>query len=162
MGVSIEADLYDYIRDNIRHWVGKNFGSQELEDPSWDINALARHLTTALNKRDRTVKNLTVFHLEMLIKEMPDEKRAKLTARIVEKLERLGGSMVSIKTSGVEDFNHPVKGETRGIRIKMDLEMVYDALHIRGFNRWLERQEEGHGDVLTFMLMNDNTSMSVF
>lgn len=162
MGVSIEADLYDYIRDNIRHWVGKNFGSQELEDPSWDIDTLARHLTTALNKRDKTVRNLTMFHLEMLIKEMSDKERAELTARIVEKLERLGGSMVSINTSGVEELRTPVKGETRAIRVKIDLEMVYDAPHIRGFNRWLERQEEGHGDVLTFMLMNDNTSMSVF
>ena len=31
--------------DIIYKWVGENFGTQEAEDPSWDIKALADHLS---------------------------------------------------------------------------------------------------------------------
>lgn len=33
----LEKIIYD--------WVGKNYGTQEAEDPSWDIKALADHLS---------------------------------------------------------------------------------------------------------------------
>lgn len=96
MSVSIEADLYDFIKDSIRHWVGKNFGSQELDDPSWNIEALSYHLTRALNKRDRAVKSMTNFTLTVYLKEMSDEQRASLMSRLTEKLERVGGSLTSV------------------------------------------------------------------
>lgn len=36
----------------IIEWVGKNYGTQEAEDPSWDIEALADHLSKSDIKPD--------------------------------------------------------------------------------------------------------------
>jgi len=33
-----------HIIDIITRWVGKNYGSQEADDPSWNITALAREI----------------------------------------------------------------------------------------------------------------------
>lgn len=32
------------IKEIITKWVGKNFGTQEMEDPSWDIGALSEEI----------------------------------------------------------------------------------------------------------------------
>lgn len=36
----------------IHEWVGKTYGTQEAEDPSWDIEALAKHLSESDIKPD--------------------------------------------------------------------------------------------------------------
>lgn len=154
MSVSIEADLYDFIKDSIRHWVGKNFGSQELDDPSWNIEALTYHLTRALNKRDRAVRSMSNFALTLYLKEMSDEQRAGIMSRLTEKLERVGGSLTSI-TSSNEKFNEAIGGETKGIRAVIKADIPTNRYAVRGFNRWLERQQEGHGTILRFMLEAD-------
>lgn len=154
MSVSIEADLYDFIKDSIRHWVGKNFGSQELDDPSWNIEALSYHLTRALNKRDRAVKSMTNFTLTVYLKEMSDEQRASLMSRLTEKLERVGGSLTSV-TSSNEEFPDAIGGETKGIKVVVKVDIPTNRYAVRGFNRWLERQQEGHGTILRFMLETD-------
>lgn len=152
MSVSVEADLYDFIRDSIRHWVGKNFGSQELDDPSWNIDDLSAHLTKKLNKREQTVKSLKPFDLTITMREsITDGERATLMKRVVEKLERVGGSLTKISYSH-DTLDNPLKGETKVTRakIKVDVPSNYHAL--RGFVRWLERQEEGHDLFLSFIL----------
>lgn len=154
MSVSIEADLYEFIRDSIRHWVGKNFGSQELDDPSWSIDGLTFHLTRALNKRDRAVRSMSNFTLTLYLKEMPDEQRAEIMSRLTEKLERVGGSLTSI-TSSNEKFPDSIGGETKGIRVVIKVDIPTNRYAVRGFNRWLERQQEGHGTILRFMLETD-------
>lgn len=40
----MEEQINDKIKAIIHNWVGKNFGTQEAEDPSWDIEALAEEL----------------------------------------------------------------------------------------------------------------------
>jgi hypothetical protein len=32
------------IKARIRQWVKENYGQSELDNPSWDINSLAKHL----------------------------------------------------------------------------------------------------------------------
>ena len=37
---------------SIKEWVKYNFGESEADDPSWDINALAHHLSLELKKKE--------------------------------------------------------------------------------------------------------------
>ena len=78
MSVSVEADLYDFIKDSIRHWVGKNFGSQEVEDPSWNIEDLSAYLTKKLNKREQTVKSLKTFDLSVTLRESISDREGRV------------------------------------------------------------------------------------
>ena len=154
MSVNIEADLYEFLKDSIRHWVGKNFGSQELDKPSWNIDALTYHLTKALYKRYRAISCMANSTLTVYLKEMSDEKRAELVSRITEKLDRVGGSLTSI-TSSNEEFGTAISGETKGIKVVIKADLPTNRYAVRGFNRWLERQQEGNGSVLRFMLEAD-------
>lgn len=154
MSVNIEADLYEFLKDSIRHWVGKNFGSQELDDPSWNIDALTYHLTKALYKRYRAISNMANFTLTVYLKEMSDEKRAELMSRITEKLDRVGGSLTSIAYSN-EEFDKPIGGETKGIKATIKADIPTNRYAVRGFNRWLDRQQEGNGSILRFVFNAD-------
>lgn len=161
MSVGVEADLYDFIRDSIRHWVGKNFGSQELDSPSWNIDYLSAHLTKKLNKREQTIKSLKSFNLTIFMREsITDEERATLMKRVVEKLERVGGSLTAISYSH-DTLNTPLKGETKIIRAKIKVDIPENHYALRGFNRWLERQEEGHGLFLSYLLDKDRESNGI-
>lgn len=152
MSVSIEADLYDFTRDSIRNWVGKNFGSQELEEPSWDIDELASYLTRCLNKRKQTISQLTDFDLVICLKEMPDEERAKIMDRVFEKLDRVGGSLKTISYDR-DSLEEPIQGEKKIIRVKIAMEVPTNDRAVRGLDRWLERQRDGHGTILRYDLM---------
>lgn len=161
MSVSVEADLYDFIRDSIRHWVGKNFGSQELDDPSWSIDDLSAHLTKKLNKREQTIKSLKPLTLTITMREkITDEERATLIKRVMEKLERVGGSFTAISYSH-DTLDNPLKGETEVIRAKIKVDVPANYYALRGFNRWLERQEEGHDLFLSYMLDENRDSNGI-
>lgn len=152
MSVSIEADLYDFTRDSIRNWVGKNFGSKELEEPSWNIDELASYLTRRLNKREQTINQLTEFGLVICLKEMPDEERAKIMNRVFEKLDRVGGSLKTISYDR-DSLTEPIQGERKIIRVKIKMEVPTNNRAVRGLDRWLERQRDGHGTILKYDLI---------
>lgn len=153
MSVSIEADLYDFTRDSIRNWVGKNFGSKELEEPSWNINELALYLTRCLNKREQTIRQLTGFDLVICLKEMPDEERAKIMDRVFEKLDRVGGFLKTISYDR-DKLAEPLQGEREIIRARITMEVPDNNRAIRGLDRWLERQRDGHGTILRYDLIS--------
>ena len=41
-------NLAQFVADNIREYVGQNFGTQEMEDPSWSVPPLAVHIATGI------------------------------------------------------------------------------------------------------------------
>lgn len=47
---SIENGLQTLIKNTIEKWVGENYGTQERDDPSWDIKSLSAHITNAIMK----------------------------------------------------------------------------------------------------------------
>lgn len=156
--VNIEADLYEFFKDSIRHWVGKNFGSQEVESPSWNIEELSYHLTKALCKRDRAVNSMASFTLVVYLKEMSDEQRANLVSRITDKLDRVGGSLSSIMSSH-EEFDKAINGETKGFKVIIKADLPTNRYAVRGFNRWLGRQQEGNGTILRSTFEVDGNSL---
>ena len=40
----MKEEIEKLIHDAILKWVGKNYGTQEMEDPSWSVEALAEEL----------------------------------------------------------------------------------------------------------------------
>lgn len=48
--MQLNDNLNKFISDTIYHWVGRNFGSQEMEDPSWNVESLSDYLTKKLYK----------------------------------------------------------------------------------------------------------------
>lgn len=147
MSVKLEADLEDFIKDSMEHWVGKNFGTHEVEEPSWNIGALSKYLAGAINKRQATRENLENYELVVITKETPDEERGKFISRVQEKIERIGGVFISCQHNK-DDFNFPIGGETSGYKLYFKLELPRDVFKARAFNRWLERQQDGQGGVL--------------
>ena len=71
--------------------------------------------------------------------------------RVVEKLERVGGSLTSISYSH-DTLNNPIKGETKVVKASIKVEIPMNMYALRGFSRWLERQEDGHDLFLTYAL----------
>lgn len=56
-------DLQEFLSKTIYHWVGRNFGSQEADDPSWNIEALSKYLAKELNTRERAITNTKPYEL---------------------------------------------------------------------------------------------------
>ena len=48
--IETQEELEIIIRRAIKKWVGANFGSQEMEEPSWNIEELSKHLSKVLGK----------------------------------------------------------------------------------------------------------------
>lgn len=48
--IKTQEELEIIIRRAIKKWVGDNFGSQEMDDPSWNIEELSKHLSKVLGK----------------------------------------------------------------------------------------------------------------
>ena len=154
MSVKLEADLEDFIKDSIEHWVGKNFGTHEVEEPSWNIEALSKYLTGAINKRQATIVSLDSYQLTIITKDTPDKERSKFISRVQDKIERIGGVFLSCQHNK-DDFDFPIEGETSGYKLFFKLELPRDAFKTRAFNRWLERQQEGQGGVLRTLLCKE-------
>lgn len=146
MRISLESDTYDFIRENIRHWVGRNFGSQELEEPSWNIDELSSFLANKINKREETIKNLTDKRLVVYTTLPSQRDRSALVASILEKIRRCGGSNKKIIYGDVERVGGAVRYE-----ITFDMELPSnDRFAERGMLRWLERQRDGSRNIDSF------------
>lgn len=156
MSVKLEADLEDFIKDSIEHWVGKNFGTHEVEEPSWNIGALSKYLAGAINKRQATIVSLDSYQLTIITKETSDKERSKFISRVQDKIERIGGVFLSCQHNK-DDFAFPIEGEMSGYNLLFRLELPRDAFKTRAFNRWLERQQEGQGGVLRTLLYKEGS-----
>ena len=51
--MELNDKLFNFFNKEIYKWVAKNFGTQEAEDPSWNIEALSAHLASVLLKKVR-------------------------------------------------------------------------------------------------------------
>ena len=48
----MEEQVEEILKKNIYEWVKKNFGQSEADDPSWDIDTLAKALSQGMLKYD--------------------------------------------------------------------------------------------------------------
>lgn len=116
-------DLQTFLSKKIYHWVGKNFGSQEADDPSWNIDELSKYLAQELDKRDG--KNLKSYELSVLLKTDCDVSKA------IDELEFLvyvhGGKNISIENEGTKRLAYKIHDNTHAVHIYIEAELPEDA-----------------------------------
>lgn len=79
----------------IYNWVADNFGESEANDPSWNIEALADHISKLdidpdelnANTKWRAFDELREFNLEQDIKEVAESKGITLTKPEIETIK---------------------------------------------------------------------------
>jgi len=54
--MELNDKLFKFFDKEIYAWVAKSFGTQEADDPSWNIEDLSAHLASELLKKVRSVK----------------------------------------------------------------------------------------------------------
>lgn len=79
--MNIEKELHKFLYK----WVGKNFGTQEAEDPSWSIEALAHDLAIEFMELDEQSK---IINITDDILDVAEDNNIRLTKREAEAMAR--------------------------------------------------------------------------
>lgn len=104
-----DNNLTNYIEATIAHWVGKNFGSQELDDPSWNIRALSEYLAKELAKR-KAGKDVVATH-ELTVLFRTDANISNEVTKVKEAITFYGGKIVSEENDGEKRLAYPIQDE---------------------------------------------------
>lgn len=114
-------DLQDFLSKKIYHWVGRNFGSQEADEPSWNIDDLSKYLAKELGKRERAIANTKPYELTILFRTELDAE--KELYRVREMIEREGGKVVSMEIEGKKRLAYRINNEEYATYTYMNLEL---------------------------------------
>lgn len=114
-------DLQDFLSKKIYHWVGRNFGSQEADDPSWNIDDLSKYLAKELRQRDRAIANTKPYELTVLFRTELDAEKELYKVR--EMIEREGGKVVYMEVDGKKRLAYSINNEEYAIYTYMNLEL---------------------------------------
>lgn len=114
-----DKQLQKDIQEIITKWVGRNYGSQEVEDPSWNITALSRCIAKELNKKISSTMPKPNHELTVLLREDADKDEA------IEKLKTLienkGGMIVKTEDNGVKRLAYAIQGQEKARYIYFDI-----------------------------------------
>ena len=102
-----EKELRDFIKKTIEEWVGRNFGSQELDDPSWNIEALARCISKELASKVPFPKQKK-YELTVLYDPNCDLEVAKTKVENI--ISAGGGKVVKVEDDGEKRVPYPIRG----------------------------------------------------
>lgn len=118
-------DLQTFLSKKIYHWVGKNFGSQEADDPSWDINELSKYLAREIGKRDRQTANMKPYELTVLFR--PELYGDQEMPKIIELVERFGGVVISSEIEGKKRLAYRINNNDYAIYTYLNVELPEGA-----------------------------------
>lgn len=114
-----DKQLQKDIQEIITKWVGRNFGTQEMDDPVWDIKALSRCIAKELNKKINSTMPKPNHELTVLLREDADKDEA------IEKLKTLvenkGGMVVKTEDEGVKRLAYDIQGQKKARYIYFDI-----------------------------------------
>ena len=117
--------LEEFFNKTIYHWVGKNFGSKEADDPSWNIEALSKYLAKEMGRREQKILNLEPYELTVLLHEACDTGTS--IAHVVDIVERFGGRVISSENEGRKRLAYKINNEEFAQYIYMNIELPKDA-----------------------------------
>lgn len=142
-------NLTNYIQATISHWVGKNFGSQELDNPSWNIEALSSYLARELGKRESKLKGLMPYELTVLFRTDCDESSA--LAEVERIIKQYGGEIINEENDGKKRLAYKIQNEEFAIYYYLDIMIPSDAP--AKLSSWLNLEDE----VLRYLLVRKDT-----
>lgn len=118
-------DLQTFLSKKIYHWVGKNFGSQEADDPSWNIDELSNYLAREIGKRDRQTANMKLYELTVLFR--PELYGEQEMPKIIELVERFGGKVISSEVEGKKRLAYRINNNDYAIYTYLNIELPEGA-----------------------------------
>lgn len=114
-----DKQLQKDIQKIIEQWVGRNYGTQEMDDPSWNIKALSRCIAKELNKKINSTMPKPNHVLTVLLREDADKDEA------IEKLKTLvenkGGMIIKTEDNGVKRLAYAIQGQEKARYIYFDI-----------------------------------------
>lgn len=117
--------LSNFIERKTKQWVGRNFGSQEVEDPSWDIKNLSKYLADCLELKGVKLSDTDPYELTVLLYEDSDTSTG--ISSVVDIIERFGGRVVSSENEGRKRLAYKINNEEFAQYIYMNVELPKDA-----------------------------------
>ena len=117
--------LSNFIERKTKQWVGRNFGSQEVEDPSWDIENLSKYLADCLELKGLRMTDTDPYELTVLLHE--DCGAGTSIAHVVDIIERFGGRVISSENEGRKRLAYKINNEEFAQYIYMNIELPKDA-----------------------------------
>ena len=117
--------LSSFIERKTKQWVGRNFGSQEVEDPSWNIEDLSKYLADCLELKGLRMTDTDPYELTVLLHEACDIGAS--VANVVDIVKRFGGRVISSENDGKKRLAYKINGEEFAQYIYMNIELPKDA-----------------------------------
>ena len=104
-----DEELRKQIKESIKKWVGRNYGTQEVEDPSWNISALSRQITRDLLKAHPVLGNSANYELTVLVPTELDPNTVHDKIKGI--VERAGGVVNHYEHDGSKRLAYPINNQ---------------------------------------------------
>lgn len=118
-------NLTDYIQKTISHWVGRNYGSQEAEDPSWNIKELSSYLARKLGERGENRQKLVPYELSVLFR--TDCQENIEVERVRHFIRDFGGEIILEENDGKKRLAYNIKNQEYAIYYYFDIMIPKDS-----------------------------------
>lgn len=143
-------NLTDFIEATISHWVGRNFGSQEVNEPSWNIKELSSYLSKELAKDWLPKNNLESYELTTLLPEELDaqEVETKISEYIT---HTIGGVVTKVDDEGVKRLAYSIRNKEQARYIYWEIALPKDGAV--KLSSWLNIND----NVLRYLLVKADT-----
>lgn len=147
--MQLNGNVEKFIKDNIYHWVGKNFGSQEAEDPSWNIEALSEYLAKKLYKEYGTP--CKKYELTLLLDPESDVEEAvdKIEKHIK---ERNHGMVFKRDNEGKKRLAYGIQGKDYAVYYYLNIGLPTTS-EASVLSSWLNIND----DILRYLLVIQDT-----
>lgn len=109
------------IEDSMKKWVGKNYGTQEMENPSWDTYRLSNYIASALLRELKEMNEPKRYNLTLIFRNDCDLDKNK--EKLAELIKKYGGDILSEKNEGTKNLAYKINGEKKGIFYYIDLDL---------------------------------------
>lgn len=142
-------NLTDFIEATISHWVGKNFGSQEVNEPSWNIKELSAYLSKELAK-NYLKRDGIEYELTTLLPEEADtqEVETKISEYIA---HNIGGMVGKIDDEGIKRLAYTINNKEKARYLYWDITLPKDGAV--KLSSWLNIND----NVLRYLLVQVDT-----
>lgn len=120
-----DNNLTDYLEATISHWVGRNFGSQEVNEPSWNIKELSSYLARKLGEREEKRQKLVPHELTVLFR--TDCQENIEVERVRRFIKDFGGEIILEENDGKKRLAYNIKNQEYAIYYYFDIMIPKDS-----------------------------------